>query len=135
VTISGKQVAGPVTVQLVACGSAMVRLLDAEGKPRAHFSPSLDLMVRPGPHPFDRAAQAKGLLTGDSDLLGNVDRHNYRNQPRTDAEGRCTWPVLIPGATYCLLDMEPGVSLTKHEFTVEASKMTDLGDITLKAGD
>jgi hypothetical protein len=37
----------------------------------------------------------------ESDFLVNFDRVNYRGAGLTaDAEGRCTMPVLIPGATY-----------------------------------
>jgi RNA polymerase sigma factor (sigma-70 family) len=82
-----------VTVRLEPCGSAVVRVLDKEGKPRKGFQPLIYMVFRPG----DKGAAA------DSDFLANVDPVNYQpSDPVADAKGRCTLPVLIPGATYFL---------------------------------
>jgi hypothetical protein len=90
--LSAKEAAGKeVTVRLEPCGSAVVRFLDKEGKPRKGFRATPFMVFRPG----DKGAGA------DSDFLVNFDRVNYRGAGLTaDAEGRCTMPVLIPGATY-----------------------------------
>jgi RNA polymerase sigma factor (sigma-70 family) len=93
VRLSSKEATGKeVTVRLEPCGSAVVRFLDKEGKPRKGFRPLMYMVFRPG----DKGA-------ADSDFLANVDTVNYiGGGPTADAEGRCTLPVLIPGATYFL---------------------------------
>jgi RNA polymerase sigma factor (sigma-70 family) len=99
--LSAKEAAGQeVTVRLEPCGSAVVRFLDKEGKPRKGYRPDEykgRLVLRPGNNrPGDKGVNA------DSASLGNVDTVNYSwGLNRTaDAEGRLTYPVLIPGATY-----------------------------------
>jgi RNA polymerase sigma factor (sigma-70 family) len=90
--LSAQEAAGKeVTVRLEPCGSAVVRFVDKEGKPRKGFRATPFMVFRPG----DKGAGA------DSDFLVNFDTVNYRGARLTaDAEGRCTMPVLIPGVTY-----------------------------------
>jgi RNA polymerase sigma factor (sigma-70 family) len=132
VQLSGKQASDPVTVKLVPCGKVVARFLDADGKPQAHFRPLLEMVLTPGGPRFGRDA-GKGLFISDGDVLANLDRHNYWEGPRADADGRCTFPALIPGVTYryCRRD-EEGYAVADKEFTVEAGKTLDLGDLTIK---
>jgi RNA polymerase sigma factor (sigma-70 family) len=89
--LSAKEAAGKeVTIRLEPCGSAVVRYVDKEGKPLKGHRPHLDLVLRPG----DKGVGA------DTTWLVNIDTVNYRPLPVADAEGRCTFPALIPGATY-----------------------------------
>ena len=48
--------------------------------------------------------KAANLLAADEDGLTKVDPINYPNELAPDAGGRFTLPVLIPGATYRLID-------------------------------
>jgi hypothetical protein len=97
VQLSAKEVAGKeVTVRLEPCGSAVVRCLDKDGKPRKGARPPTYMVARPGNNrPGDQN------VFPDFDFLANVDTVSYSGwDPTADAEGRLTLPVLIPGATY-----------------------------------
>src|SRR5262249_11551952 len=90
-----------VEVRLAPCGSAVGRLGDKEGKPIPNFRPLFYIAVRPGPK------GPSGGPGGDSDFVANVDRLNYPGgRSDADAEGRCRFPALIPGATYRILDYD-----------------------------
>jgi hypothetical protein len=115
--LSAKEAAGKeVTVRLEPCGSAVVRFVDKQGKPRKGFRPHIDMLFRAGD---------KGVYA-DSAWLVNIDRVNYPNLgPAADAEGHLTYPVLIPGATYFLgekpkelLTVKPGETL-KRDVVIE----------------
>ena len=99
VQLSGKQTGQPLTIQLQPCGRAVARFVDAKGKPVAGHRPMLTIVVTPGATRYDQKATEKGQLNADEEYLANVDRHNYWKGPVTDAEGRCTFPALIPGMT------------------------------------
>jgi protocatechuate 3,4-dioxygenase beta subunit len=130
---------GPVTVRLEPCGSARAWLVDPDGKPIA--KPVRDLAVRmvmtPGPainiFPNDKATS---LLSADEGPLTYVDPINYGTEPAPDPGGRLTLPVLIPGATYHLIDYtmyvrgQVGPEVRK-EFTVKPGQKLDLGDIRI----
>jgi RNA polymerase sigma factor (sigma-70 family) len=110
--LSAKEAAGKeVTVRLASCGSAVVRFVDKQGKPRKGFRPHIDMVFRPG----DKDVFA------DSEMLVNLDRVNYPNLgPAADAEGHLTYPVLIPGATY-LIDLG-GLPPKKEPLTVKSGE-------------
>ena len=106
VNLSGKSAAGgPVTVRLEPCGAAKARVVDPGGKPVAGRLPRgfITMVVTPGP-PLSLAKDKAGLLSADEDDLTSVDPVNYANALVSDADGRITLPVLIPGATYRFLD-------------------------------
>ena len=84
------------TVVLVPCGEAMAMFTDASGKPIAGFQPTLEMVVTPGSHRFDREAMRNGALSADADFVANIDRTNYSTGPKTDAAGRVTFPALDP---------------------------------------
>jgi RNA polymerase sigma factor (sigma-70 family) len=130
VTLSGKQAEKPVTVKLVPCGQASARFVNQRGEPLANIRPWIEIVVTPGPYRLDLQAYNKGLLTADGQFLANVDRHNYWKGPMTDGQGRCTFPALIPGVTYRIIDFgDQGKPPVKKEFTVESGRTRELGDI------
>jgi hypothetical protein len=118
VTLSVKEAGDrPPTVRLEPCGSATARFVNKDGKPKACYRPFLDLVARPGGKDVDPVR----------DFVANTDPLHYGVLgPPADAEGRCTFPVLIPGATYQIL----GPDLSK-EFTVKAGEKRDLGDVVV----
>jgi RNA polymerase sigma factor (sigma-70 family) len=133
VTVTGKQAGDrPVTVRLAPCGRATVRYVDPQGKPIANHRLYPRIVITPGLHRFDRNATKKGLLIADGGMLANIDRVNYWRGPVTDAQGRCTLPALIPGATYRLVEYDGDGYAEKKAFSVEAGKTLDLGDVTIK---
>jgi hypothetical protein len=131
-TISGRQAGEVVKVQLAPCGKAVARFVDPDGKPLKNYNPGLQILVTPGADLFDETARKKDLLLADTDFLANIDRLNYpRDEPRTDAQGRCTFPALIPGSTY-FLHSQKNATVERKEFTVEAGKVRELPDITIR---
>jgi len=143
VNLSGKSAAsGPITVRLEPCGAAKARLVDPGGKPVMARSITgtviirVTMVVTPGPL-SSRAGDKPALLVADDDSLERVDPSNYASEPVSDASGRITLPVLIPGATYRFIDYTTarrgatGPELRK-EFTVKAGETVDLGDVRIE---
>jgi hypothetical protein len=127
---------GPVNVRLEPCGTAKLRLVTAEGKPldRSDARPLASTVVTPGPTPG--GPQAKdGPLFGDEAGVLLLDPVNYGFNFQSDAQGRLTYPALIPGATYRIKDMSPafdgGAPAIRKEFTVKPGETLDLGDILI----
>jgi hypothetical protein len=115
--LSAKEAAGKeVTVRLEPCGSAVVRYVDKEGKPLRGHRPLPSLVIRPGTSP----GGPRGVYA-EAEWLVNVDHVNYPNLGRgADAEGRCTFPALIPGAPYTgLLGSKPKELTVKPGETVK----------------
>jgi RNA polymerase sigma factor (sigma-70 family) len=134
VQLSGKQAGETVTVQLAPCGKATARYVDGKGQPLANYMVSPDLVVTPGAGkrvPNVAGELGKGELIADTMALVNLDRHNYWDKVRTDAQGRITFPALIPGATYRVARWEKDDWVPHKEFTVESGKTIDLGDIVI----
>jgi beta-lactamase regulating signal transducer with metallopeptidase domain len=130
---------GPLTVRLQPCGSAKARLVDEEGRPVSNGTVSLHLVGTPGPGTdfgSDSLTEAeRDMLAADEEIYANVDRQNYWNSRKADREGRLTLPALIPGATYRIYEYTRGKSGHAHrwrDFTVEAGRTTDLGDVRVK---
>jgi RNA polymerase sigma factor (sigma-70 family) len=134
VELSGKQAGEEVTVRLAPCGQATTRLLDGDGKPIAKQGLWLELVVTPGPSRYDlKRLYDKGELGADSEYVGNIDHVNYgRNGPQTDAEGRITFPALVPGATYRIVEVGDREDMIKCEFKAESGKTTKLPDVVRK---
>jgi RNA polymerase sigma factor (sigma-70 family) len=126
VRLSAKAAAGkPVTVHLAACGSAEARFLDREGQPRLDFRPHFFfyIVVRPG------SSDPRSGPSADSDYVANVDRLHYTAASGAlDAQGRCRFPALIPGATYRILDLN---FKTIKEFTVKPGEKVKLPDMVI----
>jgi protocatechuate 3,4-dioxygenase beta subunit len=140
VNLSGKSAAsGPVTVRLEPCGAARGRVVDPGGKPVAGTLRDLAVMmvVTPGPTRSLLANDKSGLLAADEDDLARVDPVNYEKDPAPDADGRIALPVLIPGATYRVIDYTAAVRgqagpAVRKEFTVKPGETLDLGDIRIE---
>jgi hypothetical protein len=132
VELSGKEAGKPVTVRLAPCGSAALRVVGPDGKPVARHHPWLEIVVTPGPSQYARKASEKSKLAADADTVANVDRRNHWPGRVTDVQGRVTFPALIPGATYRIVDLGDMHHVVKEEFTAEAGKTLKLPDMTLK---
>ena len=69
-------------------------------------------------------------LTSDAIHFSNLDRDRYRDL-KTDADGRMTFPTLIPGATYRISVYNQPVK-TQIDFTVQPGETKDLGDLKVQ---
>jgi hypothetical protein len=130
VEFSGKQANEPVTVRLAPCGSATAQFVDPKGQPLANYQPVLRIVMTPGVHHSLKSLE-QGLLSADEEFVANLDRYYLTSPPRTDAQGRCTLPSLIPGATYRITFLDEADEKVK-EFTVPAGKSVDLGDVVVE---
>jgi RNA polymerase sigma factor (sigma-70 family) len=131
VRLSGKQAGETVTVKLAPCGQAAARYVDGKGRPIAGYAAAPNVVVTPGASGDYAAVVSKGELLADMGSLTNLDRHNYWGKVKTDAKGRVTFPALIPGATYRLARWDKDRWVPYKEFTVEAGKTVDLGDVVI----
>jgi beta-lactamase regulating signal transducer with metallopeptidase domain/protocatechuate 3,4-dioxygenase beta subunit len=134
VELSGKQAGEDVTVTMRPCGSARVRIVNGQGKPvRAGRSPAhLEIVLSPGAswgdiHPGN---QMTSPLLSDAIHASNLDVDRYRDI-KTDADGRMTFPTLIPGATYRIIVFNQKEK-TEIEFTVGPGEAKDLGDLKIR---
>jgi RNA polymerase sigma factor (sigma-70 family) len=133
VELSGKQAGEAVTVRLAPCGRAATRLVDAEGKPLAKQGLWLELVVTPGASRYDlKKTYEEGQPAADAEYVGNIDHLNYRDGPRTDADGRITFPALVPGATYRIVEVGDKDDMVKCEFRAESGKTVTLPDVVRK---
>ncbi len=127
----------PVTVRLEPCGSARARLVDPDGRPLDRYlvNQLVRMVVTPGA-PATAAAGAKaGSLFATEDTLARLDPVNHAEDARSDAQGRVTLPVLIPGASYRIVDYSAGFAggepVIRKEFSVKPGEALDLGDILI----
>ncbi|WP_406700910.1 carboxypeptidase-like regulatory domain-containing protein [Singulisphaera sp. Ch08] len=137
VDISGKQAGQDLEVRLQPCGSATVRLVRDQGKPlRPGLVPAhLEVVLTPGASFADLVPGSvndtkQSPLMADAIMVANLDRERYRRL-KTDAEGRMTFPTLIPGATYRVIVHNQPVK-TEIEFTVKPGEARDLGDLVIR---
>jgi len=137
VEVSGKQAGEDVTVRLQTCGKARARFVGPDGRPIAKLWPTFEFVATPGPYHLSRKKQDQAELASDAELVANVDRKHYWNDPGTDAEGRYSMTSLIPGALYRILDFSTvndqnkGAQIRK-DFTVKPGETLDLGDILIE---
>ena len=139
VSVSGKSAAGrPLNVRLEPCGAARARFVNPGGKPVTGSLPreTVVMVVTPGPT-YSQVKEPAGKLTADERDLSQIDTVNYQPNMVADAQGRLTLPVLIPGATYRVIDSttivrgQTGPQIRK-EFTVKPGETLDLGDILIE---
>jgi hypothetical protein len=134
IELSGKQSGEDLGVTMKPCGSASVRLVDAEGKPlRAGRSPAhLEVVLSPGASWGDilPGNQMTSPLQSDAIHASNLDVQRYRDI-KTDADGRMTFPTLIPGAKYRIIVLNQKEK-TQIEFTVAPGEAKDLGDLRIR---
>jgi RNA polymerase sigma factor (sigma-70 family) len=135
VDISGKQAGEDVTIRLQSCGQAKARFVGPDRKAVAKHQTHFEIVVTPGPSSISREKPEQAVLAADAALVANVDRKHYWNMPLTDAEGRITFPSLIPGASYRIIDFstvgdDRGIQVRK-DFVVKPGETLDLGEIVI----
>jgi beta-lactamase regulating signal transducer with metallopeptidase domain/protocatechuate 3,4-dioxygenase beta subunit len=139
--ISGKSAEDQsLVVRLSPCGKAVARFVDPDGKPLAKHNPNLQIVVTPGPSTMRIGALLRAKMNidvkepvSDEDFVANFDRGHYWNHPMTDDQGRCTFPALIPGATYRLnVAFDKSGRFIDKDFIVKPGETLDLGDIIVK---
>jgi RNA polymerase sigma factor (sigma-70 family) len=133
--LSGKDAGKSVTVTLQPVGSATARILNEDGKSIRDFQVFAVVVVTPGVPlgdfwPASQASKIKGPAA-DIAFGWSRDAAGSPNFSFSDAQGRITFPSLIPGATYWLMG-NIGLTNLQKEFQVEPGKTLDLGDITIK---
>jgi hypothetical protein len=158
VTVSGKHAAeGHVTIRLERCGTAVARFVTAPasvdgqgaanetGRPLANHAPlPLELVLTPGATRFsfevgydDDNKQELEADWMDVPNLGPAQYPKYPNAPfSTNAEGRITFPALIPGAMYRIVHFRPEAD--KDAAAIRSSgriKGLPVTDFTAKAGE
>lgn len=140
----------PLTIRLLPCGSATVRFVDQDDHPWAnwHRQPlvSVRLVFLKGPVDPIYGTPRDSIEWS----MSGLDRDRYASL-QADAQGRVTFPTLIPGAPYTLrlfdrvdrLNRRPKnpeevkeyldeyVKETEFEFSVQPGQTLDLGEITL----
>jgi RNA polymerase sigma factor (sigma-70 family) len=134
--LSGKQAGEEVTIRLQPCGRARARLVDPDGKPIAETFPQFEIVGSPGPRLDTRNQREQAELAADTIYMPAVDPRYHRNLPRTDADGRITFPGLIPGTRYRIsgsyLYAPTKIDPTYRDFTVKPGETIDLGEITIE---
>jgi protocatechuate 3,4-dioxygenase beta subunit len=120
------------TIVLAPCGQATAKLVDSQGRPLPAMHPLLEMVVTAGV--LDEDAVLRGELAADADFVANIDQTNYWPSPKTDREGRITFPALVPGGTYRLLSFRGGKRAVAREFTVKPRETLDLGEIVFQDG-
>jgi hypothetical protein len=126
--------AQPVEINLDACGSATAQLVDPTNRPYSNYKTdeqpyiSISLIEAPG-------SSETGVIDGkeiefEEYLMENADPDRYQAL-RADADGRITFPTLIPGADYRLMALNQRKSGDgKKDFTVQPGQAANLGKIT-----
>ncbi len=129
---------GPITVRLEPCGMAMARLADLKGKPIAGYRDPylISMVVTPGADRMSDDEADKAALAADQDYLSRIDPERYTSLG-SDAQGRITFPALIPGATYRVIDQtvrnaNGGGRQIRREFVAGAGEALELGDILIE---
>jgi hypothetical protein len=128
---------GPITVQLLPCGLAMARLVDAKGKPLTGYRDPwvISMIITPGRDGMNRTEATPDQPVADSEYLSRADPERYADLV-TDSQGRITFPALIPGATYRLNDMstldDAGGRKTRGSFVAGPGEAVELGDIVIE---
>lgn len=130
--VSANDAGTDLVVKLEPCGKAKLRLVNRDGKPVGRQYPRLELVAKPGP-PDHYPERLDGKLAASATEIINCDRHDRTQSPGvplTDAGGRITFPNLIPGASYRIIDLFPDADeFVRKEFQVKAGETLDLGDV------
>jgi len=131
--VSGRNDDDPLVVRLLPCGAAEVRFVDVKGKPVVGYQPELIIVLTPGAsHLVAPAASEAREFLADEEINNNFDRLHYWDGIRTDKDGRCVLPALIPGAAYRLFFESPSGKNAVLDFTAESGKAIKLRDVVVK---
>jgi hypothetical protein len=123
----------PRTVRLAPCGSAEIRFFKTPGQPLANYLVNANgaEVLLPPTTPKGPKGAKKRLLHPEHEGLRFFDPLHYRDEMRTDGQGRFPLKALIPGATY---QFRYGGPLTGYvrEFRAESGKAIRLEDIVFQ---
>jgi len=67
-------------------------------------------------------------------IVDNLDRNRYYSL-KTDADGRVTFPSIIPGATYWIDNARDLKEEFTTKFSIKPGENIDLGDVVVKRPD
>jgi RNA polymerase sigma factor (sigma-70 family) len=127
-----KGLAAVPTIPLTKCGTATVRLVDADGRPLAGRRPVVWFWL-----PDDHPASPDGRITARYSTpidASWIDPRNYLPGPVTDADGFVTVRALVPGLQYHVVFTELGKrSANSAPFQVTAGQSAWLPDVVLPA--
>jgi RNA polymerase sigma factor (sigma-70 family) len=118
---------GEATVRLVPCRSAVVRFVEADGKPALGVKVALDVLVRSHPAAVDQQNMVvHGWTTPSATLAGQ------RFAEPGKRPGEVRFRGLIPGATY-LIQADEGLGMVvKGKFTVAADEDPKVPDVVVR---
>ncbi len=128
---------GPITVRLEPCGMAMARLVDGQGKPLAGYHDPwlLSMVLTPDVEMTETVTPDPKKLRPDADYLSRLNPENHA-ELATDAQGRITFPALIPGATHRLVTVGPMADASRRKvkkwFVAVAGQAIELGDVVIE---
>ena len=139
IQLSGKAAAdGPLTIRLQPCGTAVARLINAKSQPLTRYRDEnlISMIVTPGPDRGSREPADASRLRGEAEFLARLDLINYPKEPESDPAGRITFPALIPGVTYRIVDhttvRDPAGPRIRKDFIVGPGETLYLGDILIE---
>jgi hypothetical protein len=118
----------PPTVRLAPCGTAVVRLTDAVGRPIAGERPLVRFWIghdRPADEPEKTDDRLRPLPVYPS----WVDPAHYLPGPVTDNDGRVTLPGLVPGLDYEVVFQVGPRAFRTREFRVAAGEAVRTPDV------
>ena len=128
-----KAMVDPPVIRLKPCGSATVQLVDKQGKPIANQQLQADKIVRTdliGMEGVLNASFGTQSLRHIFWAMTSLDRSRHRSLS-TDEHGRVTFPTLIPGAPYKLLQIAPLYN-ELLDFEVGPGEKKSLGTVTVE---
>jgi RNA polymerase sigma factor (sigma-70 family) len=119
------------TVRLAPCGTAVVRLVDATGRPLVNRRPFLQFWLNYDRPSGDPDPVAIGGRPRSMDASW-VDLQHYLPGPATDADGRVVLPAIVPGLEYSVsFTGTGGGTYSTKLFRVAPAETLDLPDIVV----
>lgn len=134
VEISGKSAdAAPLVVHLQSCGKAVARFIDPEGKPQAKQSPCATFVI--SPDRIGAAGKHSREVFGNVEFMAYMDPEHHGHNQLTDDNGKCTFPTLIPGATYQFGILGKCRDSDDEYFAIQSGETLQLPDIVVRDPD
>jgi RNA polymerase sigma factor (sigma-70 family) len=120
----------PKQMKLAACGSALIRLVDAAGRPVAGGAVQVSLVIEP---PYRAEGTAGGRPTKPGRECGSAV---FPTLLRSDAQGQVRLSSLVPGARYRMAYVIPGIPNPLKDRVFRASPGEDVRqrDFVVPAG-